>query len=340
MVRTLLVANWSSFFVDAGVQWAAWEGTAMSRTTANAIIAGSLLVLGLIVAVGRCSGEVAPAWASVCQRLSLRDLPETVRPLVEFLVLIPLAALLVCVFRQVVGWTTFGTFSPALLGLAFRHPETWRGIPLLLGLLVIGWAGRQLLEPLRLLHVPRISALLSGLAVALLLAVVQGTRWGVPVAEFVHIFPLVILTGIVERMWLAGAEDGQASSVRTLGATLAAAAIIGWVTGRMSVVHWLLSFPETLAAIVAGQLFLGRYTGWRWTEWLRFRPLFISQTKVGPLEPSDRLRETALLPPSWRQRPETWPTDACSFEPGGLWLFADGLPGSGPRQSGDETSWS
>ena len=52
------------------------------------------------------------------------DLPAAERQLVEFLLLLPVAALVCCVVRNVIGLHTYGTFAPALLGLAFREVES------------------------------------------------------------------------------------------------------------------------------------------------------------------------------------------------------------------------
>src|SRR4029077_8905221 len=70
--------------------------------------------------------------ASLARRLfrsiSLDTLPPPEERLVEFLLLLPVAALMVCVFRNVIGLISFGTFAPALVGLAFRELESWPGI--------------------------------------------------------------------------------------------------------------------------------------------------------------------------------------------------------------------
>src|SRR5262249_410117 len=53
------------------------------------------------------------------RKLSLYSLRPVEQHLVKFLLLLPLAALIVSFFRIIIGIPTFGTFSPALLGLAF-----------------------------------------------------------------------------------------------------------------------------------------------------------------------------------------------------------------------------
>ena len=54
-------------------------------------------------------------------------LPPAEQRLVEFLLLLPVAALIICVFRNVIGLGSFGTFAPALIGLAFRDLQQLAG---------------------------------------------------------------------------------------------------------------------------------------------------------------------------------------------------------------------
>jgi hypothetical protein len=55
--------------------------------------------------------------------------------------------------------------------------------------------------------------------------------------------------------------------------TLVAAAVIYALMINPTVKHFVLVFPETLLVLLAAMLLLGRYTGYRLTELLRFREL-------------------------------------------------------------------
>ena len=44
---------------------------------------------------------------------SFHDLAPPEQRLVEFLLLVPIAALIVCVWRNIIGIVSFGTFAPA-----------------------------------------------------------------------------------------------------------------------------------------------------------------------------------------------------------------------------------
>jgi hypothetical protein len=82
---------------------------------------------------------------------------------------------------------------------------------------------------------------------------------------------MVILTGMVERFWTLEAEDGTAASFKTLLQTLLIATVVALVTGLHAVERHLFRYPETLGLVMAAQLLIGRYTGYRLTELWRFR---------------------------------------------------------------------
>ena len=76
-------------------------------------------------------------------QVSLTSLPAAERRLIEFLLLLPVAALVICAFRNLIGLTSFGTFAPALIGLVFRDWQSLPGLSVFVGLLVIGWMMRR-----------------------------------------------------------------------------------------------------------------------------------------------------------------------------------------------------
>src|SRR3954467_14587785 len=79
--------------------------------------------LGYAFLVERVPEAGAQAELSPARRffrgISLYMLPPAEQHLVSFLLLFPVAALIVCLFRNVIGLHSFGTFAPALVGLAF-----------------------------------------------------------------------------------------------------------------------------------------------------------------------------------------------------------------------------
>ncbi|MCS6850686.1 MAG: lasso peptide biosynthesis protein [Gemmataceae bacterium] len=217
--------------------------------------------------------------------LSFHALPPAERRLVEFLLLLPLAALIVCVYRNVVGLQSFGTFAPALLGLAFRDLGSLPGIGIFVALILVGWGFRRLLDRYHLLQVPRSAVLLSLVVAVLLVAIVAASYYNLPPTRYISLFPLIILTGMIERFWTLEAEDGTASSFRTLLSTVVMAASVSLVLGWSAVPRVLYRYPESLGLIMAGQLLLGRYTGYRLLELYRFRDFLRPSAEVAVARP-------------------------------------------------------
>lgn len=215
--------------------------------------------------------EEASGLKAFFRTMSLFVLPPAEQRLVEFLLLLPLAALIICIFRNLVGMNSFGVFAPALVGLAFRDLRSWPGLMVFVSILLVGWLMRRVLDSYHLLQVPRVALMLSLIVLVLVLSVVLANYHDVPVTRYIALFPMIILTGMVERFWTLEVEDGVGASFKTLLSTLAIAGTISLVLSFKAVARWLFVYPETLGLIMAAQLLIGRYTGYRLMELLRFR---------------------------------------------------------------------
>src|SRR5262245_14661384 len=218
------------------------------------------------------AGTAAPGRRTrLFRAVSLAHLPLPEQHLAEFLLLLPVAALIICVFRNLIGLTSFGTFTPALVGLAFRDLRSWPGVLVFVAIVLAGWLLRRALNRFHLLQVPRISLMLSLVISMLVVFVVVSNRLHWPATAYISLFPLIILTSMIERFWTLEEEDGTRASFRTLLTTLAIAGCISLLISRPPVAQHLLRYPETIGVVMAAMLLLGRYTGYRLTELYRFR---------------------------------------------------------------------
>jgi hypothetical protein len=245
--------------------------------------------LGYACLIDRLAGdgteEAAPPSLArqVFTTLSLHGLPPAEQHLVEFLLLLPVAALIVCLFRNVIGIHSFGTFAPALLGLAFRNLTSLPGIAVFVAIILIGWGMRRVLDRYHLLQVPRSAFLLSLVVLLLIGAIVTANYCHLPATRYISLFPMVILTAMIERFWTLEVEDGTGSSFRTLLGTILIACCISLVLSLHAVQRHLFRYPETLGLIMAAQLLIGRYTGYRLSELYRFRDFTQSPETHPPL---------------------------------------------------------
>jgi hypothetical protein len=202
---------------------------------------------------------------------SLFNLPVQTQNVYRVLLTVPIGALLVVFLRNLIGIKTFGTFMPILIALAFRETELIWGVILFSTIVAIGLLFRFYLEKLRLLLVPRLTAVVT--IVVLLLAVISvaSAHLGLERGLSIALFPMVILAMTIERMSLVWEERG-ASEAMMQGAGSLVVACIGYLVMTNGLVsHFLFVFPETLLLVLAVSLLMGRYTGYRLTELFRFK---------------------------------------------------------------------
>lgn len=206
-------------------------------------------------------------------KLTFYQLPVDTQAVYRLLMLVPLGALVIVILRQVVGLKTFGTFMPVLIALAFRETQLVTGLLMFTGLVAVGLFFRFYFERLKLLFVPRLSAVLT--VVILIMAVastgLETVRLGMGLS--IALFPIVILAMTIERMSIVWEEYGPFESIKEGFGSGLAAVIAYFVMNIWEVEHLLFTFPELLLVILALMLLFGRYTGYRLIELYRFRSL-------------------------------------------------------------------
>lgn len=204
---------------------------------------------------------------------SLFSLPIQSQAVYAVLLMIPVGALVVVLLRNVVGITTFGTFMPVLVALAFRETELLAGVILFSLVVALGLLFRFFMEQLRLLLVPRLAAVL--IIVVLLMAVISvvSHQLGIDMGLSVGLFPMVILTMTIERMSIVWEERGPAEAIQQGVGSLVVASICYGVMEADVLKHLFFVFPELLLWVLAICLLLGRYSGYRLLELVRFRSL-------------------------------------------------------------------
>lgn len=204
---------------------------------------------------------------------SLFRLPIETQQVYRIILLIPIGALILVLIRNLIGFKTFGTFMPVLVALAFRETELLWGLALFTILVGFGLVVRFYLERLKLLLVPRLAAILTIVVLAMVGFSVFGHKLGIERGLSVALFPMVIITMTIERMSIVWEELGASNALRQAVGTLFSAILVYLVISSTLLQHLIFVFPELLLIVVAINLELGRYAGYRLLELLRFRAL-------------------------------------------------------------------
>src|SRR6056297_270720 len=146
-------------------------------------------------------------------KFSLLNLPIQNQIIYRVILLIPLGALLVVIFRNIIGIKTFGTFMPVLIALSFRETQLLWGIILFSLVIAIGLTIRFYLENLKLLVVPRLSAILIDVIIIIAGLNILPYNMGLPLGLSVSLFPIVILSMAIERMSILWDERGPGEAL-------------------------------------------------------------------------------------------------------------------------------
>ncbi len=192
---------------------------------------------------------------------------------VVLLLMLPVIATIVTFLKQVVGVTTLGLTTPAIIALSFVILGWQIGLILLTCILVAGYLAREFTDRVRLLHLPRIAIILTVICLVLLLVLAAGSLLGLRLAPEVVVV-LLILSTLVERFVSIKVEEGWRSAIITtaevVGVAIVCYAVVQWGALR----SLLLAYPESLIGLLIVDVVLGRFTGLRVREYVRFREVF------------------------------------------------------------------
>lgn len=204
---------------------------------------------------------------------ALSNLPVHVQNVYRTLLLVPIGILLIVLLRNVIGIRTFGTFMPVLISLAFRETDLASGVLLFTVIVTAGLGVRFYLEHLKLLLVPRLAVVVIVVIILMLLVSLLAYRLDFDVGLSVALFPMVIMAMTIERISIVWEEHGPGDAITQAVGSLVVAVACYLVMFNERVEYFVFVFPEALLLVLAVALMLGRYTGYRLSELLRFRAL-------------------------------------------------------------------
>lgn len=202
---------------------------------------------------------------------SLFSLPVQAQATYRVILLIPIGAILLVFLRNVIGFSTFGTFMPVLIALSFRETQLLWGLSLFSIVIILGLGVRLYLEHLKLLLVPRLACVL--ISVVLLMAGISIVcfKLGIPRGVSVSLFPMVILSMTIERISVMWDELGAGKAIQQAVGSMAVAVLAYLVMTNSYIEHLFFVFPELFLVLLGLTVLMGRYTGYRLLDLIRFR---------------------------------------------------------------------
>lgn len=190
---------------------------------------------------------------------------------IVLLLMLPVIATIIAFLKQVVGITTFGLYTPAIITLSFLALGLKFGLSILFIIIITGAVLRITLEHVRLLHIPRVAIIFTISTFILLLMLAFGTYVGISQLASIAVFPMLIMTTLAEKFVSAQSGKGFFAAFLLMLETTGVSLICYWVVEWNFLQNLMLSYPEILILLILINLFLGRWTGLRVFEYIRFR---------------------------------------------------------------------
>lgn len=190
---------------------------------------------------------------------------------IVLLLMLPVIATIIALLKQVVGITTFGLYTPAIITLSFLALGLKFGLSILVIIILTGAILRRALDNVRLLHIPRIAIVFTITTIILLLMLAFGTYVGVSDLASIAVFPMLIMTTLAEKFVSAQSGKGVYAAILLMLETTFVSLICYWVVELQSLQNLMLSYPEIILLLIVVNLLLGRWTGLRVFEYIRFR---------------------------------------------------------------------
>ncbi|MFB9067612.1 inactive transglutaminase family protein [Pseudofulvimonas gallinarii] len=204
---------------------------------------------------------------------SLLNLPLQTQDVYRILLMVPVGAFIMLILRNIVGIKTFGTFMPVLIAISFKWTSLLAGLTLFSLVVGLGLLVRFYMERLKLLLVPRLTAVLIVVVLIMALVSVVSNRLGLEVGLSIALFPMIIMTMTIERVSVAWDERGAGYAMKMAAGSLMIASLAYLVMSWPPLEHLMFVYPEVLLILLGFTLILGRYSGYRLTELSRFRAL-------------------------------------------------------------------
>jgi hypothetical protein len=191
---------------------------------------------------------------------------------VKLILLLPIIATFIAFLRQVIGIKAFGIYTPLIVTFAFIATNGLKyGIAIFITVILIGMLMRFALRPFRLLYLPRVAIMLTVVAFCILVILALGGNFKRTGLASVSIFPIVIMITMVEKFVAVQIEKGNKLAVRLALETLLISIVGFFIAKFRPLTDFIIAYPWTVLFTLPINIALGKWTGLRLTEYIRFR---------------------------------------------------------------------
>jgi hypothetical protein len=192
--------------------------------------------------------------------------------------ILPIIVTLIAFFRQVIGIKAFGIYTPAIITFAFLATNQIKyGIIIFVTVIAMGTFVRYLLKQFRLLYLPRVAIMITIVGFAILALLIIGGIYNRTGLASVSIFPILIMITLVEKFVAVQIEKGGRTAVILATETLIISVIGYYIASWPALIGFVLNYPWISLFTIPFNIFMGKWTGLRISEYFRFRQIIKSK---------------------------------------------------------------
>lgn len=209
--------------------------------------------------------------------MTIHGVPEL--SLVFFLML-PIAATVITFARQVLGIKAFGIYIPLITTLAFLATGIKYGIFLFVVIVAVGTLLRFILRKTHLLYLPRMALALITIIICIYIIFAIAIYFEKSGFVQISIFPVLILITLSEKFISTQIRRGNRTALILTLETLILSIVCYYLISWQALQNFSLAYPVLIiGGAILLNILLGRWTGLRLTEYLRFKEV-INHTRI------------------------------------------------------------
>jgi len=191
---------------------------------------------------------------------------------VTLLLMLPLCATLIAFARQVIGIKGFGIYTPLTLAFAFIVIGLKYGLFLFLVILLTSTLTRLGIKRLRMLYLPRIAIVLTVATLIVSFILLKGVYLEWKQTASLPILAVLVMIILVEKFITAQIERSRKEAFALTAETVFLSVACYFLVNWDFLVQMALHYPFiVLVAVILFNIFLGKWTGLRLSEYFRFK---------------------------------------------------------------------
>jgi len=206
---------------------------------------------------------------SITQYMISQGVPQET---IVLLLMLPIVATIIAFARQIIGIKGFGIYTPLIIAFAFLATGLKYGLAFFVVILLVGTLMRLLVKKFRLLYLPRMAIVLNIVALAILILFLIGAYTEQKGLILAPVFAILIMITLVEKFVVAQIEQGARGAIILTTETLILSVVCYWIASWSWLQNLVLLYPVWIILIsIVANIFLGKWTGLRLSEYFRFR---------------------------------------------------------------------